>query len=193
MQYYAASARVMGLRDVLSGPEHMHRTIGMRAAELRAMKGEFPDSSMQKDPAAFPPPRRRKPPRKGMEPAAPKLYALGPWLAKTLVKQTVIPASEMSAENPETAIAHQDSKWWRLSQLDSAVVTNADGTGASWYKRDAKKARALLRESILLHVKLRQNWEELREQYRDQLGEVTSPQAWETTIGDAAARDSAGK
>lgn len=193
MQYYAASARVMALRDVLSGPEHMHRTIGTRAPELRAMKGEFPDSSMNKDPAAFPQPRRRKPPRKGMEPSAPKLYALGPWLVKTLVKQTVIPASEVSALNPETAIAHQDSKWWRLSQLDSAVVTNADGTGASWYKRDAKKARALLRESIVLHMRLRQNWEELREQYRSQLGDVTSQQAWETTIEEAAAEDSAAK
>lgn len=193
MQYYAASARVMALRDVLSGPEHMHRTIGTRAAELRAMKGDFSDSSMQKDPAAFPPPRRRKPLRKGMEPSAPKLYALGPWLAKTLVKQTAIPASELSAQSPETAIAHQDSKWWRLSQLDSAVVTNADGTGASWYKRDSKKARALLRESIMLHFKLRQNWEVLREQYRSQLGDVTSQQAWETTIMQTADKDSASK
>ncbi|WGZ78448.1 glycosyltransferase [Arthrobacter sp. EM1] len=193
MQYYAASARVMALRDVLSGPDHMHRTIGTRAAELRAMKNDFADSSMQKDPGAFPPPRRRKPPRKGQEPSAPKLYALGPWLAKTLVKQTAVPASEMSGQNPETAIAHQDSKWWRLSQLDSAVVSNADGSGASWYKRDAKKARSLLRESILLHLELRQNWDELQLQYRTQLGEVTSGRAWESTINEAAARDSAGK
>lgn len=193
MQYYAASARVMALRDVLSGPAHMHRTMGTRAPEVRAMKNDFPDSSIQKDPAAFPPPRRRKPPRKGMEPSAPKLYALGPWLAKTLVKQTAIPASEMSGHNPEIAIAHQDSKWWRLSQLDSAVVTNADGTGASWYKRDEKKARSLLRESLLLHMKLRQNWEELQSQYRTDLGEVTSQHAWEATIREAEARDSAGK
>lgn len=193
MQYYAASARVMALRDVLSGPEHMHRTLGSRASELRAMKGKFPDSSMQMDPAAFPPPHRRKPLRKGQEPSAPKLYALGPWLAKTLLKQTAIPASELSAQNPEVAIAHQDSKWWRLSQLDSAVVSNADGTGASWYQRDAKKTRALLRESILLHIQLRKNWELLQKQYRDQLGQVTSVAAWEATIEEAAAESSTGK
>lgn len=190
MQYYAASARVMALRDVLSGPEHMHRTLGSRASELRAMKGEFPDSSMEKDPAAFPPPLRRRPPRKGHEPTAPKLIALGPWLAKTLVKQTAIPASELSARNPEVAIAHQDSKWWRLSQLDSAVVSNADGTGASWYKRDAKKARELLKESIVLHMQLRQNWEELQVQYRAQLSQVTSVAAWEVTINEAAVEGS---
>jgi galactofuranosylgalactofuranosylrhamnosyl-N-acetylglucosaminyl-diphospho-decaprenol beta-1,5/1,6-galactofuranosyltransferase len=53
--------------------------------------------------------------------------------------------------------------------------------------------RALLRESILLHLKLRQNWDELQEQYRAHLGDVTSQQAWVTTINEAAARDSAGK
>lgn len=193
MQYYAASARVMALRDILSGPEHMHRTISSRAAELRAMKGDFPDSAMQKDPAAFPPPYRRKPPRKGKEPSAPKLHAIGPWLAKTLLKQTAIPASELSAKNPEVAIAHQDSKWWRLSQLDSAVVSNADGTGASWYQRDAKKTRALLKESIFLHMQLRNNWEELQKRYRDQLGEVTSVAAWESTIEEASSESSKGK
>ncbi|MFF1251238.1 glycosyltransferase [Pseudarthrobacter sp. NPDC058329] len=185
MQYYAASARISALHDVLSGPDHMHRTMAKRAPELRAMKGKFPDSAMQQDPAAFPPPRRRKPPKKGKEPSAPKLYALAPWLVKTLIKQTTIPASDLSVQNPEVAIAHQDSKWWRLSQLDSAVVSNADGTGASWYQRDAKKARALLRESILLHMRLRQDWENLQKQYRSQLAEVTSIEAWEATIKDA--------
>jgi galactofuranosylgalactofuranosylrhamnosyl-N-acetylglucosaminyl-diphospho-decaprenol beta-1,5/1,6-galactofuranosyltransferase len=182
MQYYAASARISALHDVLSGPSHMHRTMAKRAPELRAMKGKFPDSAMQQDPAAFPAPRRRKPPKKGKEPTAPNSLALGPWLLKTLVKQTTIPASDLSANNPEVAIAHQDSKWWRLSQLDSAVVSNADGTGASWYQRDSRKARALLRESVLLHAKLRQNWETLQKQYRSQLSDVTSIEAWEATI-----------
>ena len=111
------------------------------------MKGDFHDSSMQKDPAAFPPPRRRKPPRKGQEPTAPKIYALGPWLAKTLMQQTAIPVLRVSAQSPETAIAHQDSKWWRLSQLDSAVVSNADGTARPGTSGTPEKARALLRES----------------------------------------------
>ncbi|MHC6230408.1 glycosyltransferase [Arthrobacter sp. MMS24-T111] len=186
MQYYAASARISAIHDVLSGPGHMQQTIAKRASEVRAMKGRFPDSAMQQDPAAFPQPRRRRPPKKGKEPSAPNLYALAPWLAKTLIKQTVIPASELSVQNPEVAIAHQDSKWWRLSQLDSAVVSNADGTGASWYQRDASRARTLLRESILLHMRLRKNWERLQEQYRNHLAEVTSIEAWEATIQQAS-------
>lgn len=185
MQYYAASARITALQDVMSGPDHMHRTLAKRAPELRALKGKFPDSAMKQDPAAFPPPKRRKPPKKGKEPSAPKFYALAPWLAKTFIKQTTIPASENSVENPEVAIAHQDSKWWRLSQLDSAVVTNADGTGASWYQRDAKKARTLLVKSFVLHMQLRRNWETLQKEYRNQVARVTSISAWETTIEDA--------
>jgi galactofuranosylgalactofuranosylrhamnosyl-N-acetylglucosaminyl-diphospho-decaprenol beta-1,5/1,6-galactofuranosyltransferase len=114
-------------------------------------------------------------------------------LIKTLIKQTAIPVSQTADQSPETAIAHQDSKWWRLSQLDSAVVSNADGSGASWYKRNPREARALLRESITLHLKLRQNWEELQGQYRAHLQEVTSLAAWEATISDAALRDSAGQ
>lgn len=192
MQYYAASAHIMALQDVLSGPAHLRPTLISRAAELRAMKNDFPDSSIQKDPGAFPAPRRQKPPRKGMEPTAPKIYALAPWLLKTVLKQTWLPASNSSLHNPETTVAHQDSKWWRLSQYDSAIVSNADGTGASWYQRDTTKTRELLRETVLLHLRLHKEWDQLKSKYSNDLAEYTSADFWEKTFQDAEHNESSG-
>ena len=187
MQYYAESAHIMALKDVLEGPEHLHPTLLSRAAELRSMKSEFADATVEKDPGAFPPAKRRKPPRHGAEPSKPKLLSLLPWTVKTLLKQTWIPESDLSRNHPEATVMNQDSKWWRLSQYDSAIVSNADGTGASWYKRDRQLARTLLKESIRLHLKLRADWKSLSRQYRNALPDFTSPQRWESTF--AAAKD----
>lgn len=93
----------------------------------------------------------------------------------------------MSRENPEANVMSQDSKWWRLSQYDSAIVSNADGTGASWYKRDRTLARTLLKDSIRLHLKLRSEWKSLSREYRQALPEFTSMEQWESTF--AAAED----
>jgi galactofuranosylgalactofuranosylrhamnosyl-N-acetylglucosaminyl-diphospho-decaprenol beta-1,5/1,6-galactofuranosyltransferase len=74
-----------------------------------------------------------------------------------------------------------DSRWWLLSQFDSAVVTTADGAGASWYKRDPKRFTDIMRRSIAVHQKLATQWEELAKQYQDAVPELTDPKAWTET------------
>jgi galactofuranosylgalactofuranosylrhamnosyl-N-acetylglucosaminyl-diphospho-decaprenol beta-1,5/1,6-galactofuranosyltransferase len=157
------------------------------------MKSEFTDATIEKDPGAFPASRRKKPPRKGAEPNAPKFFSVLPWALKTLLKQTFIPASDMSRQNPEATVMHQDSKWWRLSQYDSAVVSNADGTGASWYKRDRDATRRMLKETAGLHLKLHSNWEVLSEQYRSASPGFTSMAEWQATFDTATEHPSSDK
>ena len=75
-----------------------------------------------------------------------------------------------------------DARWWRLSQLDSAIVSSADGTGASWYKRHPEHFRNMMARSIKLHQQLLQDWEKLSEEYSRSLPEFTSQQAWRETF-----------
>lgn len=182
MQYYPEQARLMALRDILKGPEHLHESLPTMMPQLRAMRGEFRDSQVATDPGAFPEPFRRKPPKRPLNTGMPSVSKLLPWAAKTILNQTVRPVRAEAREHPEAHVAHQDGKWWFLSKFDSAVVSNADGTGASWYIRDPRTARRMFGETAAAHGRLFSQWESLRERYRKALPEITSMEAWKRTF-----------
>jgi len=92
------------------------------------------------------------------------------------------PAPE-SAERPQGFLAHRDNRWFRLAHYDSVIVSNAEGTGASWYKRDPKKLKSMLAEASRLHLRLFRDWDKLAEQYRAAVPEITSLAAWKKTFG----------
>lgn len=184
MQYYPQKARLMALRDVLQGPEKLHESLPAMMPTLREMRAEYTDSMVKQDPGAFPDPHMRKPPKKPISTKAPSLAALVPWAAKAVLKQTVLPVAPESLENPQLVVANQDSKWWVLSKLDSAVVSNADGTGASWYQRDPKKVRSMLAEAAVLKAQLFAEWEQLSERYREALPDITSMETWQRTFDE---------
>ena len=75
-----------------------------------------------------------------------------------------------------------DASWFRLATLDSAVVSMPDGTSAALYQRDPELFRDLLRRTVEIHERLYREWPQLSQPYRDQLGEITSPQRWEKTF-----------
>ncbi|MCT9872666.1 glycosyltransferase family 2 protein, partial [Paenarthrobacter aurescens] len=72
------------------------------------------------------------------------------------------PARPSATEHPAAHVAHQDGKGWSLAHWDSAVVSTADGTGASCHVRDPKPARQLVVETAKLHAQLFSNRETLR-------------------------------
>ncbi|MER2135047.1 MAG: glycosyltransferase [Arthrobacter sp.] len=182
MQYYTGVGRAMALRDLLKGPEQLHDLLPVKLPEIRAMVSEYPDAQIQSEPEAFPAPVMHKPPRRGQGFSAPSYATLIPWAAKTVVKQLTKKVPETSMEHPQAYIAHQDNKWWRMSQYDSAVVSNAEGTGASWYRRDPKQLRALLAESLRLNAEILKNWQSLSDRYRSALPQITSFEAWKATF-----------
>lgn len=182
MQYYTAVGRAMALRDLLKGPDQLHDLLPVKLPEIRGMVKEFSDAQIQSEPEAFPAPVMHKPPRRGQGFTAPSYATLIPWAAKTVVKQLTRKVPATSMEHPQAYIAHQDNKWWRMSQYDSAVVSNAEGTGASWYRRDPKQMRALLAESLRLNAEILKNWQTLSDRYRSALPHITSFDAWKATF-----------
>ena len=184
MQYYTETGRMMAQRDVLRGPSPLHSEIGTKLPEIRKMAADFDDSRAKKDAEEYPVVHVDKPPHRGRPFMQPRRSRLPLWTAKTLVKQLATPVKERADRNPETAVAHQDARWWRLSQYDSALVSNAEGTQVSWYKRDRAKAREMLAETARTHVELARRWSELQQQFRAAAPELTSFEAWEKTFRD---------
>ena len=180
MQYYPARLRLMALRDVLRGPAGLHGELPGMLAKLQALRGGFPDALTDKEPGTLPsggmPDGLAKPVRTSAN------GRWGPWTVTSILKHTAQPLQGRAENRREAAVAHQDSKWWVLSRLDGAVVTNADGTGASRYGRDPRQVRRMLAETAVLKARLFADWERLRTAYRGSLAEITSPQAWERTF-----------
>lgn len=182
MQYYAAQSVLLALKDLLAGPERLHEVLPTRMGEIRAMKDDFSDARISRDISAFPPVRHSRPPRSFFGARMPSTPMLLPWTIRTIVKQIAVPVPELAKEHPEATVPHAESKWWYLAGLDSAVVSNADGTGASLYRRDPEVVRNHIAESIRLHTELGRRWDELAETYREALPRVTSMEEWEKTF-----------
>ncbi len=182
MQYSPAEMGLMAIEDILDGPERMHRDVLERLPELRALRKRYDDSRPQPELDAYPPPRRKKPPRKGRDVAAPtspagKLKTVASGAARQL-----LPIRDFARRYPEAGVPHQDLKWWKLMQLDSALVSSADNTSAAWYKRDPELFRDLLRRSIVIHARLMRQWPQLAQQYKQALPDLVSPKLWEDTF-----------
>lgn len=188
MEYSAAELRLWALQDILSGPEHLHRTLPTRLGDVRAFRGAQDDAIVVKDPQGFPPARRPKPPTRGKDPTEPRGAVGRATTAAAGALRQALPVRPRSRTHPEALVAALDARWWLLSQFDSAVVSTADGSGASWYKRDRGRFANLLQRSLMAHRQLAWRWNELAEQYRSAVPYVTSPETWERTWAGSGRR-----
>jgi galactofuranosylgalactofuranosylrhamnosyl-N-acetylglucosaminyl-diphospho-decaprenol beta-1,5/1,6-galactofuranosyltransferase len=184
MQYATAHGRGWALKDVLNGPARLPELLPSKLPEIRKMMAGYTDSIVRTNPDEFPTPKMDKPPRHGHGVSQPSKVSLLPWAAKTVVRHLFRPLTSTSLERPQTNIAHQDNRWWRIAQFDSAIVSNAEGTGASWYKRDPKRVREMLAESGRLHAVLLKDWHSLSKQYKKALPDLTSFDTWKKIFED---------
>jgi galactofuranosylgalactofuranosylrhamnosyl-N-acetylglucosaminyl-diphospho-decaprenol beta-1,5/1,6-galactofuranosyltransferase len=190
MQYSPAEMILMAITDVLEGPERMHRDMSSRLGELRELRKQFADSRPETALDKFPPARRDKPPRKGRAVISPKGPVGKVKTAAVGLLRQALPVRELSTEYPEGVIPHVDQRWWRFAQFDSALVSSADGSSVSWYRRNPREFKEQIARSAKLHARLYQEWPKLAARYREAMPELTSPEAWKQTFegGDTEER-----
>jgi len=183
MQYSTVEIRHQALEDVLAGPKGLHRQLPTRLGEIREFVKGFTDAQLKKDPDAFPPIKREKPPKRGKDEGIEIPGRLSQLVTAGLAPlRHLTRPRRLSREFPEAELPAMDAKWYRLAKYDSVIVSMNDGTSAALYKRDPKKYRELLRKTLEIHARLRREWPRLAAEYRAHLAEVTSPEAWEETF-----------
>ena len=182
MQYSTVELRHKALEDVLAGPDALHGELATKLGDIREFVKGFSDARLQVDPDAFPPVRRKKPPRRGKDGSEIPSRLSQLITAGFAPLRQLRPARELSREFPEAEVAAMDAKWYRLARFDSAIVSMPDGTSAALYQRDPEKFRELTRKTIEIHERLRKEWPRLSEEYRSKLGQITSPEAWDETF-----------
>ena len=180
MQYYPETIRLLALRDVLQGPAGLHEALRTVLPRLLALRGSYPDAVANQEPGTPPAGRTGRGLSKLMDKRSDVRQRWGAWTLKAALKHTVQPPQ--TRRRTGAAVSHQDSKWWILSGLDDAVVTNADGTGAARYQRDPRQVRKMLAETARLKAQLLTEWESLRAAYREALPEITSRESWDATF-----------
>lgn len=188
LQYSAVAMRNQALRDLMLGPAHLHDTIGRRASDMRTLHASFSDGTVLRDISTYPSVRRRRPLPRGAEPQAPR-NTLSTLIRAAAggARQLLLPTA--SDRSPEMRVAAPDARWWLLTTLDSALVSTADGTGVTVYRRDRRRFIGLLRESVHLHRRMRSSWSEYSRLYSGALDGLVSLEAWERTFGIAQERD----
>ena len=182
MQYFTEHGRIEALKDLLKGPDGLHDVLASKLPEINALKPHFSDAAVKEDVDDFPAPKLGRGPMGGNAVGMPSKKELVPWGIKTVARQLIKAPGPESAERPQGFLAHRDNRWFRVAHYDSVVVSNAEGTGASWYQRDPKKLRSMLTEATRLHLQLFRNWEKLAEQYRAAVPEISSLDAWKKTF-----------
>jgi galactofuranosylgalactofuranosylrhamnosyl-N-acetylglucosaminyl-diphospho-decaprenol beta-1,5/1,6-galactofuranosyltransferase len=69
------------------------------------------------------------------------------------------------------------------------LVSSADGTSVSWYKRDPQLAKDIMRRSIAIHARLAKEWPRLAEEYRAALPDLVSSKTWHGTFEASKDKD----
>jgi len=182
LQYSTAELRHLAMEDVLRGPHALHGELATKLAEINAFRKQFSDAQLHADRDDLPPVRRKKPPKKGksdIEIPGRKATLIAAGLAPL---RQLRPVRELAEQYPETELTAMDAGWFNLARYDSAVVSMNDGSSVALYKRDPAHYRDLLKRTIEIHRRFHREWPALAQQYRDALGEITSPEAWEKTF-----------
>ncbi|WUH98108.1 glycosyltransferase [Spirillospora sp. NBC_00431] len=192
MQYSTAELMLAAIEDVLTGPEHMHAGIATKLPEILAFRAAFPDAQNRISHEEFPQVRMTKPPKRGRTFKPPKgtVNVLATAMLGTVRQLRPVDASALG--NPQAVVPGIDRHWSLLSQLDSALVSSADGTKVAWYQRDPERFRALLKRTSMLHARLGREWPELSRRYRAAMAELASPEAWRATFDASPPEDAGG-
>ena len=187
MQYYPVALRHRALRDILSGPQHMRANLATAMPAARALAKSFPETVVHKDAGV---PLRARRGRvvfkklKNHEFDSPSGWRLRWFTATTLIAHWLHAPKPENVSHPEVEFGKLDAHWWRVPLYDSALVSAADGSGKNIYTRDRAQYRRMLRETVLLHRRLRREWPALSAKYRAAAVELSSVDAWRRTFGE---------
>jgi galactofuranosylgalactofuranosylrhamnosyl-N-acetylglucosaminyl-diphospho-decaprenol beta-1,5/1,6-galactofuranosyltransferase len=177
LQYATAALHHRAYDDFLAGPERLFPLLPTALPTALKHQGDHPDGVVVSSSSELPlPSMGAVKAEKFMKPPTTPV-SIGRTLLAAFAHNLRRPKPE-SQERPELNISAQDARWFLLSRLDSATVGTADGRGVTFRRREPQTFWKMLRHSVRLHTRLYREFPALAEQYRTQLGELTSPESW---------------
>lgn len=178
MEYSTVALRHKSIEDFLAGPEGLFDSLRDGLPAVRRLREGYDDarilpSAQQLPMPLFDPVRVERLLEPPVHPAAIAKRALS-----TISHHLRSPAPQTRVR-PQINVPARNARWFLLGMVDSATVSNADGSGVAFRKRDPQQFRALLARTVALYRRLVTEWDVTAERYRAAVPELTSVDSWE--------------
>ncbi|MDY3128202.1 MAG: glycosyltransferase [Corynebacterium sp.] len=179
MEYSTMAIQIEAMRDFLAGPKQLFDVLESTLPRIAKLRAEYSDaviiSSADELPAATGAPGVPVP-KHNIGGVAAKIKKI-PWAVKGL-KHLLSKEDPRHHEAPQLNLTPEEARWYTLSRVDSATVTTAGGTGVAFRKRDRDLARELVRETRELLKEIENDFDDMRQEYRQALPELSSRESW---------------
>ncbi|GAB3701391.1 glycosyltransferase [Saccharopolyspora tripterygii] len=177
MEYSTVAVQQKAIEDFMKGPSGLFDSLRSALPEVRELRKDYADATTLPSAREFPPPTADPIMAEGMlnPPVNPAVIAAR--ASKALLHNLKEPSHEAS-DRPQLNVPAAAARWFLLGNLDSATVSNADGSGVAFRRRDPETFRRLGLEALANYKRLGQEWARLREEYRAALPELTSAESW---------------
>ncbi|AKE40080.1 glycosyltransferase [Corynebacterium camporealensis] len=177
MEYSTMAIQLEAMRDFLRGPGQLFDILETSLPRINKIRSEYSDAVVIDSADELPAPTGAPGvPTKNVRGALGKVRKLR-WAAKGL-KNMLSKEDPAHHEAPQLNLTANEARWFTLSQLDSATVSTAGGTGVAFRKRDRELARDLVKQTRELLKEIEDNFDDLREKYREALPELTARESW---------------
>jgi galactofuranosylgalactofuranosylrhamnosyl-N-acetylglucosaminyl-diphospho-decaprenol beta-1,5/1,6-galactofuranosyltransferase len=178
MEYSTVALHHKSIEDFLDGPERLFASLRDALPAVRKLREGYDDarifpSAQQLPMPLFDPVRIEALLDPPVHPIAIAKRAL------CTVSRHLRSPQPQTRERPQINVPARDARWFLLGMVDSATVSNADGSGVAFRKRDPQQFRAFLAHTISLYRRLVQEWDVTAQRYRAALPTLTSVESWE--------------
>jgi galactofuranosylgalactofuranosylrhamnosyl-N-acetylglucosaminyl-diphospho-decaprenol beta-1,5/1,6-galactofuranosyltransferase len=177
MEYSTVAIEQKALEDFLAGPERLFELLRTGLPEVQEVRRQYTDAQILPSAKEFPPPTFDMVKAESMlrPPVHPAVIAAR---ASKAVLHNLRAPQPLAAHRPQVNIPAGSALWFLLGNLDSATVSNADGTGVAFRRRDPKVFRELARRVAHNYRRLVREWPRLQQAYRTAVPELTSVESW---------------
>lgn len=168
MRYGLAATMIKAVEDFLRGPQALSDGGVEVAAEIRKLRAEYPETVSQPVPEMPGLPSNTIAMTKAAgTPSRP--YAVA---AKRLASQL--------ANRPKAAgfVSAEDGKWWHVSLLRTAIVTDPSQEGVRVYRLDRELMLRLARRGMRVLWRFRTHARQAQRQYRIAAADLSSFRTW---------------
>jgi galactofuranosylgalactofuranosylrhamnosyl-N-acetylglucosaminyl-diphospho-decaprenol beta-1,5/1,6-galactofuranosyltransferase len=178
MEYSTVALRHKSIEDFLDGPEGLFASLRDALPAVRTLREEYDDARIFSSAQQLPMPL--------FDPVQIEALLDPPVRPIDIAKRAVRTVSRhLRSPHPQTRVRPQinvpahNARWFLLGMVDSATVSNADGSGVAFRKRDPEQFRTLLLRTISLHRRLIAEWAVTAQRYRAAIPLLTSTESWE--------------
>ncbi|MGB7794885.1 MAG: glycosyltransferase [Pseudonocardiaceae bacterium] len=188
MEYSTVALHHKSIEDFLDGPECLFASLRDGLPAVRKLREGYDDarifSSAQQLPMPlFDPVRIERLLEPPTHPVAIAKRAL------STVSRHLRAPEPKTRDRPQINVPARNARWFLLGMVDSATVSNADGSGVTFRKRDPQQFRALLARTITLYRRLVGEWDVTADRYRAAVPQLTSVESWEKMFDQSGEGD----